>query len=100
MPSLYHGSNPSRLEHQGGGGGGGGMNNAGQDVGGNNNTNNGRNVDMSESRLNKSRLYDYGGMNTYQNEHLHAGGKVGGAGGVNKYGGSDYSHLPHIRQND
>ena len=107
LPTLHHGVgiNQSRLEHQ----------SIVNDNRGNNNTNNTHlnGVDVNDSRLNKSRLLDYGGnlgggggggvgggvggYSNNANDHLLLAGQQ--AKGTNKYG-SDYSHLPQIRQND
>lgn len=89
LPTLHHGvgMNQSRLDYQ----------SIGNDAR-NSNINNMSNLDTSESRLNKSRLLDYGQPSNYSNEHLlqqPANSKAQN----NKYA-SDYSHLPHIRQND
>lgn len=116
LPTLHHGVNQSRLDYQ--------------TISDNRSNNNG--IDTSESRLNKSRLLDYGnssvvggnggsnnnGNNGGNNNNSNNGGQAGsnGAGigggaasnysnehlqskGQSKYG-SDYSHLPHIRQNE
>lgn len=116
LPTLHHGVNQSRLDYQ--------------TINDNRSNNNG--IDTSESRLNKSRLLDYGnssvvggnggtnnnGTNGGNNNNVNNGGQgvtngagVGGGAasnysnehlqskGQSKYG-SDYSHLPHIRQNE
>jgi hypothetical protein len=118
LPTLHHGLNQSRLDYQ--------------SINDNRSVNNN---DTSESRLNKSRLLDYGNgsvvvgggggavgggnsnsnnnnnsNNSNNNNGAGGGGGLGGAAsnysnehlqskGQNKYG-SDYSHLPHIRQNE
>lgn len=113
LPTLHHGLNQSRLDYQ--------------TINDNRSNNNG--IDTSESRLNKSRLLDYGnggsvvggngvsnngnnGGNNPNNGGQGANGGTGGGGPVSNYSnehlqskgqskyGSDYSHLPHIRQNE
>ncbi len=94
LPTLHHGVsiNQSRLDYQ--------------QIGNDNRSNNlnVQSIDhQSDSRLNKSRLLDYNGngggggaTSNYSNEHLQQQQtKV-----QNKYGSDNYSHLPHIRQND
>jgi hypothetical protein len=99
LPTLHHGagiSNQSRLDYQ--------QqqqqqqNETRNPVGMNNIMNN---LDNSDSRLNKSRLLDYGGnlSNNYSNEHLH-GMQNQSIKGANKYNSEYNNHLPHIRQND
>lgn len=103
LPTLHHGvslNNQSRLEYQ--------SNNL--------NTNQISILDGSDTRVNKSRLLEYGGVGAggnggggavaganYSNEHLHSQAQSQQhnqySKAQNKYG-SDYSHLPHIRQND
>ena len=95
LPTLHHGVgiNQSRLEHQ--------------TVVNDNRGNNNNGAEVNDSRLNKSRLLDYGanlggggggvGYSNNANDHLLLAGQQ--AKGTNKYG-SDYSHLPQIRQND
>ncbi len=94
LPTLHHGVglNQSRLDYQ-------------SIVNDNRNSNitNVNNIDTSESRLNKSRLLDYGSNLTgpggnYSNEHLMLPNQQQSKG-TNKYG-SDYSHLPNIRHNE
>lgn len=92
LPTLHHGVNPSRLDYQ--------------QIDNRSNNLNVASIDQSESRLNKSRLLDYGTNNNgggggggatsnYSNEHIQQQPK-----NQNKYGSENYSHLPHIRQND
>ena len=88
LPTLHHGViNPSRLDYQ--------------QIDNRSNNLNIQSIDQSESRLNKSRLLDYGTGNNagatsnYSNEHTQQQSK-----NQNKYGTENYSHLPHIRQND
>ena len=98
LPTLHHGvtlNNQSRLEYQ--------SNNL--------NSNQLSMLDGSDTRINKSRLLEFGGGNgagtngaatssNYTNEHLHSQVQQQQYSKTqNKYG-SDYSHLPHIRQND
>ena len=93
LPTLHHGVgiNQSRLEHQ--------------SIVNDNRASN-LNSDVNDTRLNKSRLLDYGGNlggggggagYSNNNDHMLLAGQQ--AKGTNKYG-SDYSHLPQIRQND
>ena len=124
LPTLHHGLNQSRLDYQ--------------NISDQRSNNNG--IDTSESRLNKSRLLDYGNSsvvgsnagasnnnggvnNNGSNNNGGGNGNGGGAGGGGSNGGagggaasnysnehlqskgqskygSDYSHLPHIRQNE
>ncbi len=98
LPTLHHGVsiNPSRLDYQ--------------QIDNRSNNLNVQNNDQSESRLNKSRLLDYGNVNAGNNGN--AGNANGGttsnysnehsqqSKNQNKYGSENYSHLPHIRQND
>ena len=84
LPNLYHGAgviNQSRLEYQQS----------------DNRNQIGVNTDASESRLNKSRLLEYGGGMNYSNEHMHMSNQP--TKGANRYA-SDYAHLPNIRHND
>ncbi len=92
LPTLHHGVsiNQSRLDYQ----------QIGTDIRLNNH--NIQSIDQPESRLNKSRLLDYasnngggGATSNYSNEHSNQQSKS-----QNKYGSENYSHLPHIRQND
>jgi hypothetical protein len=101
LPTLHHGVNQSRLDYQSMDNGRGGGNNQNANNNSNNNhTMNSNNLDTSDSRLNKSRLLDYNNMGpmNYSNEHLLISNQQHSKA-QNKYG-SDYSHLPHIRQND
>ena len=101
LPTLHHGLDQSRLDYQ--------------SISDNRSNNNG--IDTSESRLNKSRLLDYGngsvvGGNGNNNNNSNGGAGGGGGGAASNYSnehlqskgqskyGSDYSHLPHIRQNE
>jgi hypothetical protein len=80
LPTLHHGVgglNQSRLDYQ--------------PMLNDNRNSNINNLDTSDSRLNKSRLLDYG--SNYNDHQQPQQSKA------NKYQ-SDYSHLPHIRQND
>ena len=95
LPTLHHGVgvNQSRLDYQ-------------SIVSDNRNSNiNNINIDTSDSRLNKSRLLDYGNNLTgptgnYSNEHILLPNQQQQSNkGQSKYG-SDYSHLPNIRHND
>jgi hypothetical protein len=104
LPTLHHGVtiNPSRLDYQ--------------QIDNRSNNLNVQNIDQSESRLNKSRLLDYGNVNAGNNGNGGNGSNGNGGGGAtsnysnehtsqqsktqNKYGSENYSHLPHIRQND
>lgn len=107
LPTLHHGVgvNQSRLDYQ-------------TITSDNRNSNiaNINSMEQSESRLNKSRLLDYpsnlaggvvggvGGSNGYSSEHMLLSNQqqqqqIQQSKAQNKYG-SDYSHLPHIRQND
>lgn len=110
LPTLHHGvalNNPSRLDYQS-------INEAR-----NMNQLNNNMMDPSDSRINKSRLLEYGGGGggggggavSYSNEHLHMPSQQQQqqqsqqqqqqhnqyVKAPNKY---DYSHLPHIRPND
>ena len=97
LPTLHHGVsiNQSRLDYQ----------QIGID---NRSTNlNIQSIDQSESRLNKSRLLEYGNAagnnggatSNYSNEHMLANNQQP-IKGQSKYGSENYSHLPHIRQNE
>ncbi len=90
LPTLHHGVsiNPSRLDYQ--------------QIDNRSNNLNVQTLDQSESRLNKSRLLDYGtggngggATSNYSSEHVQQQSNK-----PNKYGSENYSHLPHIRQND
>lgn len=110
LPTLHHGvalNNPSRLDYQS-------INEAR-----NMNQLSNNMMDPSDSRINKSRLLEYGGGGggggggavSYSNEHLHMPSQQQQqqqsqqqqqqhnqyVKAPNKY---DYSHLPHIRPND